>query len=346
MTLTDHIAGFLDRHGLHGTVGVVAVSGGPDSIALAHALVHSSPVQRIVIAHVNHRLRGAESDADEAFVAALPAIWRPEDPTRLTCRVTRFDTREEARGENLEAFAREQRYKWLAQMARTEEAAWVAAAHTADDQAETVLFRLLRGSGLDGLRAMPACRPLEGAIDLVRPLLTARRADVLAYLQSEQQPFREDSSNRDCTFTRNRIRHDLMPRLEADHNPALVASLCRLAEQAQDVQAEMHALAAELLNRAELPRAGDMLVFRRDVLAAAPPHRVREMFRLVWTREGWPQSAMGFDEWQRLVTLVHGDVPAWDLPGGVYARNASRVIQLSRQLQDRTIGSSHGSPKR
>jgi tRNA(Ile)-lysidine synthase len=329
MNLPIHIRNFLETHGLAGTSGVVAVSGGPDSVALANALSRAGMLKRIVLAHINHQLRGVESDGDEAFVASLPARWRPDDPAQLTCRVTRFDTRADARGDNLEAVARRQRYAWLAGIARQEGAVWVAAAHTADDQAETVLFRLLRGSGLDGLRGMPTRRPLEGAIELIRPLLTVRRLDVLAYLQAEAQPYREDSSNRDLSFTRNRIRHELIPRLEADYNPAVVASLCRLAEQAREVQAEMHALATDLLARAELPRAANTLVFRADVLSAAPPHRVRELFRQVWTREGWPQSAMGFDEWQRLVWLVRGEVPAWDLPAGVHARRQGRVIQLT-----------------
>ncbi len=200
-----------------------------------------------------------------------------------------------------------------------------------------MLFRILRGSGLDGLRGMAPRRPLDGAIDLVRPLLTVRRADVLAYLQAEGLPYRQDSSNLDLAFTRNRIRRDLIPRLESDYNPALVPLLCRLAEQAQEVQAEMRRLAEDLLARAELPRTGGTLVFRTDVLAAAPPHRLREMFRLAWQRERWPQSAMGFDEWQRLVALVHGDAIAWDLPAGIRARRAGSVIQLSAPPPNTTI---------
>jgi tRNA(Ile)-lysidine synthase len=333
MDLPSHVAAFLDTHGLAGAAGVVAVSGGPDSVALAHALVplrRAGRLPKLILAHVNHRLRGPESDADEQFVAGLPARWCPDDPALLPCRVRHAETAADAarRGENLEAVAREQRYAALAEVARAEGAAWVAVGHTADDQAETVLFRLLRGSGLEGLRGMALRRPLDGTIDVVRPLLTVRRRDVVDYLEAQALPYRQDSSNLDLTFTRNRIRRELIPRLEREYNPGLADVLCRLAQQAQEAEQEMRRLAEELLAAAELPRAGDTLVFRTEVLAAVPPHRLREMFRLVWQREHWPRGAMGFEEWQRLAGVVRGEQAAWDLPGGVHVRRVGRVVQV------------------
>ncbi len=333
MDLTTVVAAFLDGHGLTGTGGVVAVSGGPDSVALAHALLtlrRGGLLSALSLGHVNHRLRGDESDADAAFVAGLPAQWCPDGSDVLACRVVCVDSAAEARRrrQNLEAVAREQRYAALAAIGRDVGAAWVATAHTADDQAETVLFRLLRGSGLEGLRGMAPLRPLEGSIALVRPLLGVRRADVHAYLAAHGLPSRQDRSNLDTALTRNRIRHELLPQLRAEYNPALVELLSGLAEQARQVQAEMRGLAEKLLAAAELPRAGAVLVFRADVLAAAPLHRAREVFRLVWQREGWPQGAMGFAEWQRLAEVAHGTAVAWDLPGGIHVRRAGAVLQL------------------
>ena len=333
MDLALHVAEFFRGWTLPGAAGVVAVSGGPDSVALAHALFRlrqQDILGKLVIAHVNHQLRGAESDADQAFVAGLLGQWWSQEPALLHFRTQSFDTGTVAElcGENVEALAREERYEWLAQVAREEDADWVAVGHTADDQAETVLFRLLRGSGLDGLRGMSPRRPLSGVVELLRPMLALRRQDVLDYLQREGLPFREDSSNRDPKFTRNRIRHELIPQLRRDYNPALVAVLCRLAEQAREAQAEMRPMAQSLLAAAELPRAGDTLVFRAAVLAEATPHRLREMFRLVWEREGWPAGPMGFDHWQRLVSVVHSERPAWDLPGGVRVRSAGAVVQV------------------
>ena len=334
MDLAEHVAAFFRGWTLPGAAGVVAVSGGPDSVALAHALLglrREGILGKLVVAHVNHGLRGAESDADEAFVADLVDQWRANDRGLLHCRTIHTTTAELAQqlGENIEAIAREHRYEWLAHIASEEEADWVAVGHTADDQAETVLFRLLRGSGLDGLRGMSPRRPLTGVIELLRPLLALRRQDVLAYLQREGLPFREDSSNRDLGFTRNRIRHQMIPQLQRDYNPALTDVLCRLAEQAREAQEEMRPIAEALLASAELPRAGDTLVFRAAVLAEATPHRLREMFRLVWQRERWSTGAMGFEDWQRLVSVVRGERPAWDLPGGVRVRVAGAVVQIN-----------------
>jgi tRNA(Ile)-lysidine synthase len=336
--LPSHVHAFLDAQGLAGTAGVVAVSGGPDSVALAHVLFRlrrQDALSGLVVAHVNHRLRGLESDADEQFVLGLPAEWCSDDTTLLTARVLRVDTAAEAhsRGENLEAAARDLRYAWLAQVAREEAAAWVAVGHTADDQAETVLFRLLRGSGLEGLCGMATRRPLEAPIDLLRPLLRIRRQQVLDYVEQEGLGYRQDRSNLDRGFTRNRLRHELIPRLQEEYNPALVDVLCRIAEQARDVQAEIRPLAEELLACAELPRAGTTLVFRADILRTAPPHRLREMFRLVWQREAWPQGDMGFEDWQRLAAVVRGDVTASDLPGGLHVRHTARIVQVIPPLR-------------
>src|SRR5262245_12722712 len=153
---TDHAAAiqqFFSHHSLLGRPGIVAVSGGPDSVALAHLL--ASAFIPFTIAHLNHQLRGADSDADEALVQALA------NQLHLPCRTTRIDAaaRAAAAKDNLENVARTIRYDWLAHLAKEETASWVAVGHTADDQAETVLFRLLRGSGLHGLAGMRERRP-------------------------------------------------------------------------------------------------------------------------------------------------------------------------------------------
>jgi tRNA(Ile)-lysidine synthase len=284
----------------------------------------------LIFAHVNHRLRGADSDADEAFVQRLPGQWRPYDDGRLACRVHQADVATIARQEqeNLEAIARRERYRWFGEMATAEGARWIATGHTADDQAETVLFRLLRGSGLLGLGAMSECRPFASGILLLRPMLSLRRSVLLAYLQEKQIAFRIDSSNENRRFTRNRIRHELLPALQRDYNPAIVDVLCRLAEQAQELHREASAEAAQLLQRAELPRAGDMLVFSLPALQAASVDCVREMFRLVWQRETWPMKDMDFSYWQRLAEIACGTHSAWDFPGQIHARRAGTVLQL------------------
>src|SRR5262249_54909010 len=136
---------------------------------------------------------------------------------------------------NREAHARRQRYDWLTKVAAESGIPWIATGHTADDQAETVLFRLLRGTGLDGLRGIAPIRALAGEVRVVRPLLSATRQDVLDYLAGLGQDYRTDESNADRRFTRNRIRHELLPLLARAYNPRVREVLCRLASQAAEV---------------------------------------------------------------------------------------------------------------
>ena len=321
------LAPFFERYNLTHATGIVAVSGGPDSVALAHLLVQAK-MPRLILAHVNHLLRGDESDADEAFVRSLPERW-----PGIICHTTRIAVAALAKDEadNLEAVARRERYRWFTQLARAEGAAWIATGHTADDQAETVLFRLLRGTGVLGLGAMSPCRRLDDGLSLVRPLLTTRRQTLLDYLHGNQIPYRVDSSNRERRFTRNRLRLELLPTLEREYNPAIVAALCRLAEQAGEIHAETAQHARQLLHEVELSRAGEILVFAADRLQHATPNLIREMFRLVWDREAWPMGEMDFERWQRLVEIVRGSRSAWDFPGKVQARRVGLAMQIQRQ---------------
>jgi tRNA(Ile)-lysidine synthase len=337
MDLSTIVADWLRRNDLAGTTGIVAVSGGPDSVALAHAcarLTADGFLQRIVLGHINHQLRGPASDEDEAFVHALPALL-PTDSSRASVRSIREASaaaihQSEDAG-NIENAARTARYAWLAQLARDESAAWVATGHTADDQAETVLFRLLRGAGVLGLSAIPPRRPLATGISLVRPFLDVRRSAVQGYLAAHGLPFRVDASNQDRRFTRNRIRLDLLPRIEDEYSEAIVPILCRLAEQARGLHAEIEEEAARLLAVAELPKAGPMLVFAADKLQTASANRLREMFRLVWKREGWSCAAMDFARWNWLAEIAVGARGETDFPGRIHARLRGKVLQIEGQ---------------
>jgi tRNA(Ile)-lysidine synthase len=145
---------------------------------------------------------------------------------------------------------------------------------------------------------------------------------VLAYLAAISQPFRTDSTNADPRFTRNRIRHELLPLLKS-FNPDVVATLAQTAEQAEELFTYLRREAEELLTQAELPRAGAVLVFDRAALESAPPHRVRDLFRLVFERECWPTDQMTAAHWHRLAALTVGDYP-----GVVSLRAAGKVVQL------------------
>lgn len=310
---------------------VAAVSGGPDSVALLRALLLLRPASRppLVIAHLNHQLRGADSDADETFVRALHATLSADHPGLILC-CERIDVAAVARQTkaNLEEAARQVRYSWLARVAQEQGLCLVGTGHTADDQAETVLHRLLRGAGLRGLRGIAARRRLAPNVEVVRPLLDVTRAEVLAFLAGLGQPARQDHSNADLRFTRNRIRLELLPHL-AGYNPGIRAVLGRLAQQAEEAHEEEQASAAALVAEAELPRAGPLLIFDHSRLTAVSRYRVRLLFRCVWEREGWPTGGMGFEHWRRLEALVFDGAAAVDLPGGVRARRRGRVVQVS-----------------
>ncbi len=311
---------------------VVAVSGGPDSVALCAALVALSEergIGPITVAHLNHQLRGAESDADEAFVRSLPSLIGTAGAS-VTVTSECADVNGFARAQclNLEDAARRMRYEFLTRSARVVGARFVATGHTVNDQAETVLHRLLRGTGLRGLTGIARRRPLGEGVELIRPVADVTRDEVLAFLGERHLPYRTDSSNRSVDRTRNRIRSELLPQLAREYNPAVVRALARLGDQAADAYLFVSEAAAQLLVRAERPRAGPAIVLDHAVLQTATPYLIAEAFRLVWTREGWPQGEMGQREWQSLVRLAAGHETACDLPGGVRAERRTSVVLL------------------
>jgi tRNA(Ile)-lysidine synthase len=275
----------------------------------------------LVVAHLNHQLRGVDSDSDAAFVAQLC----PNLPHRIeTLDVSALA---ESTGDNLEAVARRARYDFLARVARETQAAWVATAHTLDDQAETVLHRLIRGTGLRGLRGIAAKRELAPGIMLLRPMLTVSRAEVIGYLREIGQTWREDVTNRDLAFTRNRIRHELLPLLR-EFNPQIAEALTRLASQANDVFEKVEADVASLLNTAMLPPAGKIVILDAGRVVGEPDFLVREMLNRIWEIEGWPRSGMTSEHWQRAADVALGRASAWDLPAGMRIVGTPRVVRI------------------
>jgi tRNA(Ile)-lysidine synthase len=241
------------RPGLRLAVGL---SGGADSVALLRALAARSGELGLVLhaAHLHHGLRGAEADEDLAFARALA------EELGLPFHEGRVDAAAEAaaKGETLEEAARRLRYGWFRQLLASGEVDAVATAHTRDDQAETVLAKFLRGAWTEGFSGIhPVVEFPEGRI--LRPLLGATRTEVEVYLNAVRQSWREDSSNRHLTFTRNRIRHELLPLLEG-WNPQLREHLAQMAVLARDEeawwQAEVARLAPQLLLSGRPVRGG------------------------------------------------------------------------------------------
>lgn len=208
---------------------VAAVSGGPDSMALLRLLRGLSEIAplRVVVAHANHQFRGAESDAEEALVRGVAEAWGlPFESAALNVPAYIAET-----GMNAQSAAREKRYAFLLEAARKHGCSAIALGHHADDQAETVLMRVIRGTGPGGLSGMPRTRR-EKEMELIRPLLRITKRELLAYCKRNEVPYAVDSSNADRHYFRNAVRLDVLPMLET-HNPRLKESLVRLAELAE-----------------------------------------------------------------------------------------------------------------
>ncbi len=308
---------------------VVAVSGGADSVALLRGLhVLAGPNARaICVAHLDHGLRGEAGAADADFVRRLA------EELALEAVIGSADVPGERRGgEGIEAAARRARYRFLRQTAECRGARYVAVGHTADDQAETVLHRLLRGSGLQGLSGMARVRPLGHAASLIRPMLEFRRGELREYLTSIGQSWREDRTNDDPRFTRNRLRRHLLPVLEQDYGPGVVQAICRTSGMVAEAQAVLLAEATRLAEQATMHHEASFVVIRTGALADVSQLLIAEALRLVWRRRQWPEQGMGFSEWRQLAAMVTtpGDVAARMLPGAVRAEKKGGELRLRR----------------
>ncbi len=336
----------------------IALSGGADSTALlllthaANTLPRNALGIGLSAIHIHHGLRGEEADADQAFAAGLCA--RLEIPL-LTRKV---DTRAHARqhGETLEEAARTLRYAVFRELITSGQASAVLTAHTLDDQAETVLMKLLRGAWLEGLSGIsPAVEvPVPGgpAGRILRPLLATRRTDLRIFLEVRNQPWREDSSNADESFTRNRLRHSVLPVLRQE-NPSIDQTLAHLAELARDEEAHWQPELKRLIPQLVLPgkpvrgggrsnstAPGDAAVaIELDRLRALDSATRRRIVRAAARQLG---TRLSFDETARLLTFaglpsdgVH-DPAVPSRPGGKFelsqeltAERSARELRLS-----------------
>ena len=249
MPLPERVLATIRRHDLipAGTRVLAAVSGGADSVALAFVLARLAPDFGFTLAglaHLHHGLRGEDADADQAFVVALAARLG------VPCITGHEDVAARARenGESIEAAARRARYALLDEAATALSATRIATGHTADDQAETLVMRLMRGAGLQGLSGI---RPRNG--NVIRPLLDARRAAVEAFLRTAGESWREDASNADTTIARNQVRHAVIPALTRAGGDSVVDALARTASLIQEDADELDRAAIEMAASIVLP---------------------------------------------------------------------------------------------
>jgi tRNA(Ile)-lysidine synthase len=336
-----------------------AVSGGADSVALLLALHAANQAPRdslgvgLTAVHVNHGLRAAESDADQQFVADLCA--RLNIPLHI--HAADVPHRVAETGETIEEAARNVRYDLFASLIASGQADSVLTAHTLDDQAETVLMKLLRGAWTEGLSGIhpvvlvnnPPARPGK----ILRPLLQTRRSQVEAYLRHQNQPWRDDSSNTDVAFTRNRVRHQLLPQIRdllREFNPSVDLTLANLAELAREDEARWQTELSRLLPQLLLPgkpvRGGGRSVstapgqsavaIELERLRPLDPALRRRVLRAAARQLG---SRLSFDETSRLLALCGflsiPTVPSkpgatLQLSGNLLAERSARELRLSR----------------
>lgn len=299
---------------------LVAVSGGADSVSLLCGLVRLKDGQgrgRLAVGHFNHHLRGVDSDQDEAFVVDLSRRLG------VDCRVGRSAAGPlHSQGDGLEAAARDARYDFFRHTAEELGARYVVTAHTAEDHAETILHRIIRGTGINGLAGIGRTRTLGHAVTVIRPMLTIHRQEILDYLTALGQPYRHDASNEDSRFTRNRIRHQLLPLLST-FNAGIVEALLRLGVLAGEVQTVVDTLVDDVSQRAVRQETAHRVTIDLAELAMQPRYLVREVLLAAWRREDWPLQAMGFAQWDELADLIYDsagrDLAARrkTLPGGV-----------------------------
>ncbi len=305
---TEKVELFIQKYNMipEGAKILCAVSGGADSVALLHFLSRMEGVE-VIAAHFNHCLRGKESDADEAFVKALC------EKLGLACFTGRGDVAAfaEKSGRGVEDAARALRYEFLEEVARGEGCDRIATAHNADDNAETVLLNMSRGTGLKGLGGIP---PVRGMI--VRPLLQTTRAEIESYLAEYGLEHVEDSSNALDDYSRNRIRHHVSPVLR-EINPAFAETVARMTEMLREDEDFLSALAeafiAENSDGKSIPAGA--------VMELSPSVRMR-VFRLM---HGGELSAVHCRAIENicLVRSVHAHA---DVPGMRVTREFDRLI--------------------
>lgn len=306
-----------------GETVAVAVSGGADSVVLLHALMEAAKglALKLVVCHLNHNLRGRESERDLAFVRGLSR--------RLGLRFAgaRLKPGEISgvKGASLQALARTKRYEFLEAVAKRHGAGRIALGHTLDDQAETVVMRLIKGSSLKGLSAIP---PVRGPF--IRPLIETSREEIEGFAADKGIEYVLDSSNLSAKYLRNDIRRNLMPLLKREYNPNLAATLSRVATALRLDDEYMDACAGKGLKKALVSTAPGTVVIDCEALLRLHPALVHRAF-LIAARSlaSGAEAAFTSAHIDSFRSLVAGDRPnaSIDLPGGLRAlREYCRVI--------------------
>lgn len=315
---------------------ILGVSGGSDSVALAHLAStinrESGHRKKICLAHVNHQLRGDESDGDEEFVRNLAV--------ELECDFHSWQVALSMgnQGEGQESRLRDLRYRLLGALARERSCRCIALAHHRDDQVETILFRIFRGTSLKGLQGIPASREIETGISVVRPLINTSRKQIHEYLANQGRSYRTDSSNLKDGPTRNWIRNELMPQLENRLGHSVSANISGLGKQVFAIQLMLDQFAIKLAEKCVLALNVDFLELNHDLVVNAETVILQQMLVQLWARQSWPQRDMNRQKWEGLARFMQQYPPSsgrMELPGNISATiNSTGTIRLQSSNLD------------
>jgi len=322
---------------------IVAVSGGADSIALAHLLFrhHREP---LLVAHFDHELRGTESTEDARFVKNWVAI----QAHRFTMRVghgAHHEQHQAVLGKpeqllkglegNLEANARKARYRWLVELAERHQATCVFTAHHADDQAETILFRLMRGTGIRGMAGMAPKRTLAPGLALARPLLEFSKSLLLDYLGFFDLKYRTDSSNEQLDFARNRIRQKVLPILGEVMGDRAIDRIASFAWHGRHLDLTI-ANACKRWKERHLKHASTTeIVLELRGLRKRSAFWLAQFLGQLWKDNGWPSQAMTREHWLALVEQARCGPSRMSLPGKIMSHRQVKkgLLLLTREPQ-------------
>lgn len=305
---------------------LVAVSGGSDSVTLLHLLLELKKLWKLKlgILHVNHKLRGKASDQDEAFVRKLARRFE------IPIFVARVQVKRKAKEEkiSLEEAAREARYQFFEKIAKAERAQKIAIAHTQDDQAETVLMRIINGTGLQGLQAIRPKRKLNGTY-IVRPLIEIPREQIREFVKANSICFREDATNRSLQFLRNRIRLKLLPFLERSFNPQVKKALARLPHLLDVDLAFLDETAETFYKRLANRKRPDGIFFpKQSFLQLRPSIQYRLINRAL---RSLANAELDFNHWSLFLNHLVTDEPfQLQLPKGLFASVSKEAVRIRK----------------
>ena len=307
---------------------IVAVSGGPDSVALAHLMVQiakqNALMDNLIIAHCNHQT-GEHCEYDEQFVKELAS--------NLGLRFIAVRRDRYVEVTNSEEALRDFRYQALIEIAQQSGARYLVTGHTKDDQIETILFRLCRGTGVWGLRGILPIRVAQG-ISVIRPMLEIERDEILELLSELNQTFCSDPSNSSSHYTRNFLRNEVIPLIEKRFGEQFRHSFMRISEQSLELEDFLNSISKEWIEDALGPGRSmnvSQIRLQDDVI-------VRHAMKLIWKELGYPEQEMNRDKWMMLGKLIKSDIDGvLQFPGQITVRKISDTIHFEQTQTTRSV---------